>query len=79
MPTTENDADLLYQVPAIAKFFGMTEKQARHRIERGEIPTFRMGGTICARRSTLTAWLAAQEARAAHRPKRDAGADEVAA
>ena len=58
------DSDLLYKVSAIARFLGMTEKQARHRVERGEIPSFKLFGSRCARRSTLTAWLAEQEAKA---------------
>jgi len=52
-----HEPDLLYGAKAIADFLGLTEKQARNRIEAGVIPIFRMGGTICARRSTLTAWL----------------------
>lgn len=56
-----NAADLLYGVKAIAAFLGLTERQAQHRIDDGEIPTFRMGGkkrgTICARRSSLRTWL----------------------
>nr|USU32928.1 DNA-binding protein [Methylobacterium sp. OTU13CASTA1] len=55
---------VLYQVPAIAAFLGMPVKATRHRVEAGEIPTFRIGRTVCARRSTLTAWLAEREAEA---------------
>lgn len=61
---TEADADLLYGVPAIAKFLGIRDKQARPKIDRGLIPSFRIGGTICSRRATLKAWLAEQEAAA---------------
>jgi Phage Terminase len=62
--STENQSapDLLYGVQAIAGFLGLTRHQAQHRIDEGNIPTFRMGGrtrgTICARRSTLRTWLA---------------------
>jgi hypothetical protein len=59
--TNPNAADLLYGVKAIGEFLGLTLKQAEHRIDRGEIPTFRLGGskrgTICARRSSLRTWL----------------------
>ncbi len=58
---TEADADLLYGAKAIATFLGLTEKQARHRIENGQIPAFTIGTTICARRSTLNKWLADKE------------------
>ena len=63
-------ADLLYGVQAIATFLGLTRHQAQHRIDDGEIPTFRMGGkkrgTICARRSSLRTWLAYLERQAAN-------------
>ncbi|MER2249519.1 DNA-binding protein [Methylorubrum podarium] len=60
-PVTEN-SDILYRVAAIAAFLGMPEKATRHRVEAGEIPTFRIGRTVCARRSTLNTWLAEREA-----------------
>lgn len=50
--------DLLYGVKAIAEHLGLDEKTARHRVDRKVIPTFKMGGTVCARRSTLDGWLA---------------------
>jgi len=57
------NSDLLYGVPAIAAFLGLRTKQARHRIAAGAIPVFRIGGTICARRTSLANWLAECEAR----------------
>ena len=62
----QQQADLLKGAKAIAEFLAMTEKQARHRIEAGIIPVFRLPGdsTIYARRSTLTTWLAECEAAA---------------
>jgi hypothetical protein len=62
MDDKQNTADLLSGARAIAEFLGIREKQIRHRIEAGLIPTFKLGGTICARRSTLNAWLAEVEA-----------------
>ena len=53
----DSTADLLYGVKAIAEFLGLTRAQAQHRSDQGVIPTFRVGGTICARRVTLRAWL----------------------
>ena len=32
--------DLLYGAPAIAEYLGMTERQARHRIATGQLPSF---------------------------------------
>lgn len=63
-----SSADLLYGVKAIGAFLGLTRPQAQHRIDAGELPTFRMGGTICARRTTLRAHLAKLE-REANGPK----------
>ena len=45
----DDGADLLYGVPAIAGFLGLRQRQARHQIEDGRIPVFRMGAIICAR------------------------------
>lgn len=64
MEQEKEGADLLYGVPAIAAFLGLQVKQLRHRIAEGYVPAFRIGGTICARRSTLNQWLAEQEAKA---------------
>lgn len=60
--STIESSDVLHGAGAIAVFLGMTEKQCRHRIEEGTIPVFRIGMTICARRSTLVRWIADQEA-----------------
>lgn len=59
-------ADILYGVPEIAAFMGMTARQVYHLRDSGALPTFTLpgGGKVCARRSTLNAWLAEQEAKA---------------
>ena len=57
----DEPADLLYGVPAIADYLGLTQHQARHNIDKGRIPTFRMGAIICARKSSLVRWLDEQE------------------
>ena len=54
--------DLLYGVPSIAEFLGLRDRQVRHLCEIGRLPTFKIGGKICARRSTISDWLAEQEA-----------------
>ena len=57
--------DLLYGVPAIAEYLGLAVRQARHLCEVGRVPTFKLGNKIiCARRSTLSRWLAEREANA---------------
>lgn len=66
MNATPTDADLLYGVKPIAAFLGIRERQARHLIDAKKLPTFSFPGSsiICARRSTLNAWLAEREAAA---------------
>lgn len=54
-----DDRDLLYGVKAIAAHLGITERQAYHLIEIGELPTFKLGGKVCARTCTLDRWLLA--------------------
>jgi hypothetical protein len=56
--------DLLRGADAIAEFmFGdrKRRRQVYHLVQRGELPVFRLGATLCARRSTLVAWIEAQE------------------
>ncbi len=62
-----SDSDLLYRVSSIAAFLGLSVRVAAHQVYQGEIPTFKMGRIVCARRSTLLAWLAAREADAIER------------
>lgn len=56
--------DLLYGLEAIGAHVGLTARQVEHLVGKGEIPTFKMGRTVCARRSTLASHFAAQEAAA---------------
>ncbi len=58
---TPGKGDLLYGAAAIGEYLGISERQARHRVDTETIPNFRIGKTICSRRSTLDAWLAEQE------------------
>jgi hypothetical protein len=46
-------ADLLIGARKIAAFIGITERQAFHQIEAGNIPTTRMGRLIVASKSGL--------------------------
>ena len=64
MTDTENQkADLLYGAPAIASYLGLTQDAVYHLARLKRLPTFRMGRTICARRSTLAAKIAELEAK----------------
>lgn len=51
----ENNTDLLVGLDQIGKHLGMTFNQAKHRAASGDIPTFKIGKTVCARKSTLKA------------------------
>lgn len=54
--------DLLLGADAIASYLGITRRQAYRLVYDSIIPSFKAGGTLAARRSSLTAWMAAQEA-----------------
>lgn len=68
---TEPQADLLYGMAAIGKHVGLTARQVEHIVARGELPVFKVGRIICARRSTLAAHFAEQEASMAGRKAAD--------
>ena len=56
--------DLLRGADTIAEFmFGDRRKrrQVYHLAQTGQLPVFKLGATLCARRSTLVAWIEAQE------------------
>lgn len=52
-----NNGDLLMGANAIAAFLGITPRQTYRLVYDAILPTFKLGGTLAARRSTLTAWL----------------------
>jgi hypothetical protein len=60
--------DLLHGVAAIAAHLNVTRKQVYHMHDRGQLPTFKIGRTVCARRSTLARTFAEQEAAARTAP-----------
>jgi hypothetical protein len=60
----DEKADLLYGVQAIADHLGLRTRQAQHQIDKRGFPVFRMGGIVCARKTSIAAWIAEQEASA---------------
>jgi excisionase family DNA binding protein len=56
--------DLVRGARAIAAALGVSHRTALDWIHRRLVPTFRIGGSVCARRSTLARWLAEREAAA---------------
>jgi excisionase family DNA binding protein len=56
-----DQADLLYGVPKIADFLGLTKRATYHLIESKRMPYFKIGATVCARRASLLAALERME------------------
>lgn len=59
--SNDNNRDLLMGAKAIADHLGITARQTYRLIYADDIPTFKLGGTVAARRTTLGVWLAEQE------------------
>lgn len=53
--------DVLKGAEEIAAFLGEDKRSVFYQISRGNIPHYRIGTAIRARRSTLAAWVARQE------------------
>lgn len=54
-------ADLLRGADAIATYLGFPRRAVYHAVSKGHLPHFKIGETICARKSTLNAWIGEQE------------------
>jgi hypothetical protein len=61
--TQEGDIarDLVFGARAIGSTLGLTPRQVYHAAAHAHLPTFKIGGTICARKSTLMAWFSRLE------------------
>lgn len=51
------EGDLLIGAPAIARFLGATQRQTYRLIQDAIIPSFKCGGSVAARRSSLARWM----------------------
>ncbi len=49
--------DFLHGLKAVAAYANLTPRQAKHRAAIGELPTFKIGKTVCSRRSLINTWL----------------------
>lgn len=58
----DDKSDLLSGLEAIAGFLNVPRRRAKHWHEKGLLPTFKIIDIVCARRSSLAAWLAEREA-----------------
>ncbi len=57
-----NDEDLLYGVPAIAEAFKWRNRQVYHLKDKHGLPTFKIGRTVCAKKSEVRVWIEKQGA-----------------
>ncbi|MCO5156126.1 MAG: helix-turn-helix domain-containing protein [Aquamicrobium sp.] len=57
--------DILRGADAIARFLGFPRRTIYHLASKNGLPHFKLGETICARKSTLANWIAEQERAAA--------------
>lgn len=55
--STPADADLLYGVPAIAAAFNLPWRKVYHLKDHHGLPTFKIGGKVCANRRVVAAWI----------------------
>lgn len=53
--------DLLIGANAIADYLGVSRRQIYRLTYDGIVPHFKLGGSVAARRSSLTRWLSEQE------------------
>lgn len=52
-----DDTELLVGHKAIARFLGLSPRFVSWHDEQGRLPTFRVGKSVCARKSTMRQWL----------------------
>ena len=57
----QNELDLLSGADSIAAFLGIKTRRVYHLVESRRLPVFRLGSTICARRSTIIRWIEEME------------------
>ena len=65
---TTSAGTILHGMKAIADFLGVNRRVAYHWAEARQIPTFKMGRSVCAMKASLTAAIRDREA-AAQLPK----------
>jgi excisionase family DNA binding protein len=58
------ELELLTGADEIAAFIGVKARRIYHLAETKRLPVFRLGATLCARRSTLVRWIEEMERKA---------------
>lgn len=61
--------DIIAGADAIAAYLGLTRRQVYAHVERKNLPCFRIGATICLRKTTMLEWIGQQEIRATEAAK----------
>lgn len=59
------NTDILRGSKAVAEYLGVSDRFIQEVARNGRLPHFRLGSMICARKSTLLAWIADSERRTA--------------
>lgn len=62
-PGRQIRSDILMGAKAIAAELGISRQRVYRLAAQGRMPFFNIGNAVCARRSELLAWIAAQEQR----------------
>ena len=57
--------EVLYGAAAIGRALGLRPRVGYHRAAAGQLPTFKLGATLCAKRSSVAGWLASRDGVAA--------------
>ncbi len=50
--------EVLYGAAEIGRVLGLSRRVVYHRAAAGHLPTFKIGSTLCAKRSSIATWLA---------------------
>ncbi|MDV3253689.1 DNA-binding protein [Devosia sp. BK] len=61
LDTDDISEDLLFGADAIAEFLGTDRRQVYHFHQMQYLPIFRIGSTLCCRRSTIANWILERE------------------
>ena len=62
MTDTTSTADVLFGAVAIAQYLGLDKRAVLHMKTSGQLPVFKIGRRLAARRATLDAFLSEREA-----------------
>ncbi|ACA21199.1 hypothetical protein M446_6966 (plasmid) [Methylobacterium sp. 4-46] len=69
MSPQDDRLDLLTGFQTIGDYLGWSYRKTQYRSSIGDLPTFKVGQHVCARRSTLRDWAMKMEAKASREGK----------